>query len=149
MNKAHEKPIKILFVCLANLCRSPMAKAIAEAVYGGMIEAESAGIMPATGPPFPETVIILREHYGADISAHKPRHVLEYPIADFDYIIALDTPVFIRLNEMKEIPREKLYGWEIADPCGLGMESYERTALRIEDELERFVHRVETERKRR
>ena len=143
MNEARPKPIKILFVCLANLCRSPMAEAIARAVYGGMIEADSAGISPGTGPIFPETALILSEFYGVNLSGHRPRHILEFPVANYDYIIAMDSPVFMRLSEMKEVPKDKLYGWEIADPCGLGIEAYEQAAMRIEDALEQFVQTIE------
>lgn len=142
-NEAPLKPIKILFVCLANLCRSPMAEVIARVVYGGMIEADSAGISPGTGPIFPETSFVLSELYGVNLSNHKPRHILAFSAADYDYIIAMDSPVFMRLSEMKEIPRDKLYGWEIADPCGLGVEAYEQTAMRIEDALEQFVQNIE------
>lgn len=133
---------KILFVCLANLCRSPMAKAIAENFYGKIIEADSAGLAPAQGPLFPETAYVLREFYGLELPNHKPRHVLEYRVADYDYIIALDSGIFVRLSEMSEIPKDKLYGWEVPDPCGEGIEVYERTAYRIEDELEKFVDTI-------
>ena len=145
MNEAKSKSIKILFVCLANLCRSPMAEAIARAVYGGMIRADSAGISPGTGPIFPETALILSEFYGVNLSGHRPRHILEFPVANYDYIIAMDSPVFMRLSEMKEIPKDKLFGWEVPDPCGLGIEVYERTALQIEDDLEKFVQKIDEE----
>jgi len=55
----------------------------------------------------------------------------------------MDSPVFMRLSEMKEIPKDKLYGWEIPDPCGLGIEAYERTAHLIEDDLEKFVQNID------
>jgi protein-tyrosine-phosphatase len=145
VNEARTKPIKILFVCLANLCRSPMAEAIARVAYGGMIQADSAGIAPGTGPIFPETALILSEFYGVNLSGHKPRHILEFPVANYDYIIAMDSPVFMRLSEMKEIPKDKLFGWEVADPCGLGIEAYERAALQIEEDLEQFVLKIEEE----
>jgi protein-tyrosine-phosphatase len=134
---------KILFVCLANLCRSPMAKVIAEKFYGSFLQADSAGIAPGQGPLFPETTYVLREFYGVKLPNHKPRHVLEFPLADYDYIIALDSGVFVRLSEMKDIPKDKLYGWEVPDPCGEGLEAYERTARRLEEEMDRFVAKME------
>jgi protein-tyrosine-phosphatase len=142
VNETQAKPIKILFVCLANLCRSPMAEVIARVAYGGMIQADSAGISPGTGPIFPETAFVLSKFYGVDLSGHKPRHILEFPVANYDYILAMDSPVFMRLSEMKEIPKDKLFGWEVPDPCGLGIEAYERTALQIEDDLEKFVRKI-------
>jgi len=145
VNETHDRPLKLLFVCLANLCRSPMAVVIAETVYGELIEAESAGIAPGQGPVFPETAFVLKEFYGAEIFGHRPRHVREFRVADFDGIIAMDSSVFIRLAEMKDIPIDKLYGWEIPDPCGLEVEAYVRTARLIEDNLEKLLEKLESE----
>lgn len=143
MNETQANPIKILFVCLANLCRSPMAEIIARVAYGGMIQADSAGISPGKGPIFPETSFILSAFYGVSLFGHRPRHVLEFPVANYDYIIGMDSSVFARLSEMKEIPKDRLYRWEVADPNGLGIEAYERTALQIEGDLEKFVRKIE------
>ncbi len=120
-----------------------MAEAIARAAYGGMIQADSAGIVPSNGAVYPEAALVLSEFYGTNLTGHKPRHVLELPVASYDYIIAMDSPVYKRLSEMREIPKDKLHGWEVADPCCLGIAAYERTALQIEDDLERFVRGIE------
>ena len=140
MNKdIRKKPIKILFVCVANLCRSPLAKIIAEKLYGGMVEAESAGISPAHCPVYEEAVCVAEKSYGADFAGHKTRHVLEYPLDTFDYIIALDSSVHAALMDMKPVPKDRLFMWEIADPCGFGIEAYERMTRIIEVELDKFL----------
>lgn len=138
----HDSPIRILFVCLANLCRSPMAEVIARTFHKGVIEAESAGIAPALGPVFPVMAAVVRENYGADMSGHRPRHVLDCPVAKYDYIIAMDSSIYMRLSVMPEIPHDRLRGWEIPDPAGLGFEAYERTAELIEENLENFLDRI-------
>jgi protein-tyrosine phosphatase len=139
MAETNDRPYKILFVCLANLCRSPLAEVIARKLHPRTIDPASAGVSPAAGPPFEEAVEVVKNFYGADIRSHRPRHVLDFPVQDFDYIIAMDSPVFMRLAAMREIPREKLFGWEIADPCGLGLSAYEFTARLIEREIETFL----------
>jgi hypothetical protein len=53
--------------------------------------------------------------------------------------------VFMRLSDMPEIPKDKLYGWEISDPCGLGIDAYERTAGQIERYLDQFLQNREME----
>ena len=146
VGEAAVKPLKVLFVCFANLCRSPMAEVIAETLYAGRIEARSAGVSPAPGGPFEEAVAVVRRRYGVDISSHRPRHVLELPVQDFDFVIALDSGVFLRLTEMARIPKDRLYGWEVPDPCGLGHDAYERTAQTIESALEKFLLNREQER---
>jgi len=137
--------MKILFVCFANLCRSPLAEVISAVKFPGRIEARSAGVSPAPGRPFEEAVDVVKRFYGRDISRHRPRHVLEFPIGEFDYVVAMDSTVFIRLARMPEIPEEKLYGWEIADPAGLGVETYEKVARTLEEEIEKFCEARERE----
>ena len=138
MTEMNDRPYKILFVCLANLCRSPLAEVIARTLHPREIEPASAGVSPG-GVPFEEAVDVVKRFYGADLSGHRPRHVLDFPVGEFDFIIALDSPVFMRLAAMKEIPRDRLFGWEIDDPYGLGVFAYEATARRIEREIEAFL----------
>ena len=145
MNEQPEKPTRILFVCLANMCRSPMAGIIAREICGDSIEADSAGVAPAMGPIFPDTRLYVRDLLGVDLVDHEPRHVLEFAIASYDYVIAMDSSVFMVLTEMKGIPGDKLYGWDIPDPCGLGADAYERTARAIETSLERFLQHRDME----
>jgi protein-tyrosine-phosphatase len=137
---------KILFVCLANLCRSPMAEALARHRHGPAIEAESAGVAPAPARMFPEALEVIRRATGLDMARHVPRYVLEARPEAFDYIIAMDSGVFLRLSRMPQIPQDRLYGWEIADPCGYGLEAYEKAAVQIEDCLEQFLLNREMER---
>lgn len=140
-----DKPRKVLFVCLANLCRSPMAEALARRWHAAEIEAASAGVAPAPARMFPEALQLIRRRTGLDFSGHVPRFVLDSRPQDFDYIIAMDSPVFQRLSAMPQIPQDRLYGWEIADPCGLGLDAYERAAEEIEASLEQFLLNREME----
>lgn len=137
-----DSPLRVLFVCLANICRSPMAVVIARKLHPGAIEADSAGVAPAEGPVFPVMAAVVRELYGADVSGHRPRHVLDLPVSEYDYIIAMDSSIFMRLSEMPEVPPDRLIGWEIADPAGLGYDAYEHTAELIEKNLEYFLDRI-------
>jgi protein-tyrosine-phosphatase len=143
-----EPPIRILFVCLANLCRSPLATAIATRCLGDGVKAESAGVAPSPARIPDEGLGLIRRLTGADASGHRPRFVLEYPLDEFDYIIAMDSSVFMRLSAMPEVPKDKLYGWEISDPCGLGMDAYEQAARQIERYLDQFLINREMEKPR-
>src|SRR5271157_3228554 len=44
--RKEDLPVKVLFVCMGNSCRSPMAEAIARRDAAEVIEASSAGISP-------------------------------------------------------------------------------------------------------
>lgn len=97
--------IKVLFVCLGNICRSPMAEAIFRHLvkqkgFEQLIEVDSAG----TGnwhvgePPHKGTQQILKAK-GIDCHAIKAR---EFQASDFDiydYLIAMDQK---NLSDMKK-----------------------------------------------
>ena len=143
--RTSEPPIRILFVCLANLCRSPLAQVIAETDKSAGVMAESAGIAPSAGRMPPEGVEMIRRLSGRDASGHRPRFVLDVPLDGFDYIIGLDSSVFMALSEMPAVPKDKLYGWEISDPCGQGLSAYMETARQIEWTLGQFLLNREME----
>jgi len=137
--------MKVLFVCYANLCRSPLAETIAKTRFAGRLEAESAGVDPAPGGPFEELLSVAKRFYGRNLAGHRPRAVLDFDLKGFDYVIALDSNVFMRLARTPEIPGEKLFGWEIPDPAGYGIETYEKVARLLEQEIEKFIEARERE----
>ncbi len=84
----------VLFVCLGNICRSPLAEAAfaAEAERIGLdVEIDSAG----TGdwhigrPPDPRAIAVAVRH-GTDIAELRARQVSTDDFHRFDHIVALD-----------------------------------------------------------
>jgi protein-tyrosine-phosphatase len=131
---------RILFVCVGNICRSPMAEGIARAICGDGIEAESAGIAAVAGnPPSQEAVGVMRAVYGTDISGHRARGLDRVRMADFNCVIALDRIVIDRIRALGIVPEKKLAGWDIGDPIGLGPRAYEEAARKIDSCLRVFA----------
>jgi protein-tyrosine phosphatase len=93
MSKIDPTPA-VLFVCLGNICRSPLAEAAFRekaASAGITVEADSAGTgdWHIGNPPDRRAQAVARRH-GIDISRYKARQVDEADFYRFDHIFALD-----------------------------------------------------------
>lgn len=86
----------VLFVCMGNICRSPMAEGIfrrevAKAGLADHIHIDSAGTHSyhIGEPPDPRAQSAIRRR-GVDISGLRGRQVAEADFEKFDYILAMD-----------------------------------------------------------
>jgi len=87
-------PIAILFVCLGNICRSPLAEAAfrAEAGRRGLdvaVDSAGTGGWHVGEPPDPRAQAVAARH-GVDISGLRARRVAPVDFERFDHIVALD-----------------------------------------------------------
>lgn len=130
---------RLLFVCYGNICRSPMAEAIARRRLGPAVEVASAGIGATGGPASEEAVLVMRLVYGLDISGHVARPVGLFDLKTFDAVVAMDATIYHHLREIWGVPEAALYGWDIEDPLGADYETYKQTAAKIEQRLEQFL----------
>lgn len=84
----------VLFVCLGNICRSPLAEAAfrAEAARAGLAAiADSAGTADYhVGEPPDERAIRTARRHGIDISAYRGRQAVAADFTRFSHIYALD-----------------------------------------------------------
>jgi len=100
------QPVKILMVCLGNICRSPMAEGILQAKiekYKLHAEVDSAGFEPfhtGDAPDFRATRTM--KQYGIDISGQRSRLFRESDFDDFDRIYVMDNGNF---NDVKSVAR--------------------------------------------
>ena len=80
------RPLRILFLCTGNSCRSQMAEGWARHLKGDVIEPYSAGI--ETHGLNPLAVKVMAEA-GVDISAHRSKTVADVRGIAFDYVVTV------------------------------------------------------------
>ncbi|MBN2910150.1 low molecular weight phosphotyrosine protein phosphatase [Polycladomyces sp. WAk] len=107
--------ISVLFVCLGNICRSPMAEAVfrhmvKEEGLEDRIRVDSAGTGDwHTGePPHHGTRRILKQ-YGISDEGIRARQVKKRDLEDFDYIIAMDDSNLANLRRLADRHHQRLY----------------------------------------
>ena len=95
----------VLFVCLGNICRSPLAEAamVEEARARGLdLRVESAGTGDwHLGHPADARAQAIAAEHGVDIAAHRARQVTAADFYHFDDIIALDEKNLADLAAMR------------------------------------------------
>ncbi|TJV05831.1 MAG: low molecular weight phosphotyrosine protein phosphatase, partial [Mesorhizobium sp.] len=91
------KPIKsILFVCLGNICRSPLAEGVFRAVWAErgegrdiLLDSAATSGWEVGSAPDPRSIAVATRH-GIDISAQKARRIALDDFSRFDLILGMD-----------------------------------------------------------
>jgi len=114
-----------------------MAEGFARKLLKSGVNAESAGTHAMShGAAALEAIEVMRSSFEIDISSHRSRNVKDVPIHDFDHIIAMDSTVAGDLKETYPKISAKLISWNIDDPIGKGIETYEKCAKEIQKQVE-------------
>jgi protein-tyrosine phosphatase len=133
----------IIFVCLGNICRSPLAEAIAkkiaqERLLDIVIDSAGTGAWHVGENPCANSVKVAKNH-GIDISNYVARQVNKNDFKTFDLIVALDHSNVYNLSDMgaKEnlvkLGDFGLDGEDIPDPYFFnGFEGFEKVYEMIE-----------------
>lgn len=99
--------LSILFVCLGNICRSPLAEAAfrAEAGRSGLavaVDSAGTGGWHVGEPPDPRAQAVARRH-GIEIGACRARRVTPQDFTSFSHIVALDPENLSALRAIQPI----------------------------------------------
>lgn len=125
------RPIRVLFLCIGNMCRSPMAEGFARSIGGASLEVWSAGFAPS-GRVSALAIDVMRER-GIDISSQHSKGIDEVPVAEMDWIISLGE-VSARVAAGPQFAG-RLEDWHVRDPIGDTEEIYRE----VRDDIERQV----------
>ncbi len=81
-----DRKAKVLFLCVANSCRSQIAEGIVRNMMGADIEAYSAGSEPTVVNSY---ALEAMEEKGFDVSMHRSKSVEEFRGHDFDLVVTV------------------------------------------------------------
>lgn len=115
------QPVSVLFVCLGNICRSPMAEGVFRSLASSnplisKIDSCGTGAYHAGDSPDPRTMAVLKAN-GIKDYKHRARKVrVPEDFEDFDYVLAMDG---MNLSDLRAMVKRK----------GLGEEAMERVKL--------------------
>jgi protein-tyrosine-phosphatase/DNA-binding transcriptional ArsR family regulator len=109
--------LAVLFVCTGNSARSPIAEALLRGHTAGGVEAISAGSRPKPRL-HPNTVQVLRDQFGIDITGQRPRRLDTLTGRRWDYVITLCDKAREVCPEFGGHPH-RLH-WSIPDPAAAG-----------------------------
>jgi arsenate reductase len=124
------RPARVLFVCIGNSCRSPMAEGFARHNHPGVIEASSAGLMPAAIIQ-PETYQVMNEK-GVSLEGMSPSEVEQVEANQIDFVVNMSG--YAMLHRLRGFEGGNIV-WNIHDPIGEPLETYRN----VRDLIEQLV----------
>lgn len=143
--------VSVLFICMGNLCRSPMAEGVLrrmleEAGLAGKVYVQSAGTHSYRVGVMPDPRgLQAAARRGADLRGIRSRRVTVEDIAAFDYVLVMDQDNFEFLKTLIPLPDEQakiklfldfaphLPEREVPDPYYGGLSGFERVLDLLEE----------------
>jgi protein-tyrosine phosphatase len=150
--------MRVLFVCLGNICRSPSAEGVfrqqlLQAGLDGLVEVDSAGTGPwHVGKPADSRASAAALQRGYDLSALRGRQVSRADFERFDLILAMDHSNFADLKALQPansraeldlyLRRYQLDEDEVPDPYYGGADGFEHVLDLLENAGAQLLNEV-------
>jgi len=119
---------RVLFVCVGNMCRSPMAEGLARTVGRELVEAYSAGTNPS-GVISEDAIEIMRE-LKVDISGARSKSLADVPVAEMDIVVSMAPRPALMM-----VPRDfrgRTIDWRVEDPVGKSLNTFRRVRAELD-----------------
>lgn len=154
-------PTRVLFVCLGNICRSPLAEGVFRRIVdqAGLsekffIDSAGTGSWHVGELPDARAAMVAREH-GVELNS-RARQVTAQDLHDFDYVIAMDRENLLTLERMANVSGgdaeiQLLRAWdpnpdgdEVPDPYYGGASGFEHVYDIVARSCEELLRRLRT-----
>ncbi len=126
-----ESKPSVLFVCVKNGGKSPMAAGLMDRRAAGTVTVESAGTRPGTAVNGLSAEALAE--VGVDLSDHTPKPVTAEMVRAADVVVTLG-----REAQVDEVPGTRFENWDTDEPSARGIDGIERMRL-VRDDIARRV----------
>ncbi|AXH11135.1 low molecular weight protein-tyrosine-phosphatase [Halarcobacter bivalviorum] len=144
----------IIFVCLGNICRSPLAEGIAKDYIKSKnldiyIESAGTGSWHIGEAPCENSIKVAKQN-GIDISAQRARQIKTEDFKKFDYVIGLDNSNIENLKKLgfKNVLKLGDYGFngeDVPDPYFFeGFEGFDKVFSMIDFCVKNFIDNLKS-----
>ncbi len=149
--------MKILMVCLGNICRSPIAEGIMQAAlkkYQLTAKVDSAGVLSYHSGHSPDKrAVKISGDNGVDISGQLARQIQRSDFDDFDFIFTMDQSVHKTITSLapSSTHRKKVHlfleyaghpsGKEVPDPYYSGIEAFDQVFELVYEACEMIIRK--------
>lgn len=134
----------VLFVCIGNICRSPIAEGyFARALPGRMVC--SAGLHALVGEAADPLAIELMQERGIDITGHRARQLASWMAREADLIVTMDSEQKRYIERTWPAARGKVRrlcegsGVDVPDPYRQGRDAFQQVRILIEDGMDELL----------
>ena len=143
MSAAEQTPTpktRVLFICIGNSCRSPMAESIAMRDASDVFEIFSAGLAPL-GVVQKATLLTLKEN-GYPIADLTSKAVQNEIWTSADLVINMSG--YPKQSTFPRADWARIHDWEVKDPYGCSSDVYQSTFEFIRSRIEALAERYRT-----
>lgn len=155
LKKVWERPLNILFVCTANMCRSVLAEAIFKTFWPGKtsqkVKVRSAGVSTSfPSPPSKNTIQVL-EKKGIDVTSHLSVPVTAGLVKSSDIIFVMEKKHHLYMEKLYPEAQNKIWllkefslgkEEEVSDPSERSEQAYQETARQLEENIGKIVEKM-------
>ena len=150
--------MKILAVCLGNICRSPLAEGILKSKLPEHFTVDSAGTISMHEGKHPDKrAIATAKNRGVDISKQRSRPITHKDFEEFDKIYCMDVSVYETVISMAKTEAQKskislflkeaeipVNNFEVFDPYWSEMDGFEEVYQLLSDASEKIKTKLLT-----
>jgi protein-tyrosine-phosphatase len=129
-------PLRVLFVCVENSCRSQMAEAFARHYGQERVEAHSAGSRPRG--QVDATAMSVMQERGMSLASHTSKGLVDLPQVQWDAVVSMGCG-----EACPQVPARRRVEWKIPDPARQPLIVYRQVRDMIDEAVQGLVNELQ------